>query len=368
MRRQDPTRFRSTGGDSPQRRPTLRDVAERAGVHSATASRALNPQTRHLVNRGTADRVERVAKALGYTPNPVARSLKTAKSSSIGLILPDVTNPLFPPIVRGVEDVLGEVGYNAWIVNTDNDATRETAAIESMRARHVEGFVFATARLNHPLLEQLSNDGVAMVQVNRRVMDADIPSVTADDAAGVAMAIDHLVKLGHRRIAHLAGPQDLSTGVVRLRAYRQSLEDHQLDYDARRVAVCESWTEAAGYNAASNLLDSGADFTAVLAGNDLVALGCFDALAERRLSCPRDVSVVGFNDIPFMDKVHPSLTTVRIPHYDIGYDAARLLLEELAKRSKHARSVMLPPTLAIRESTRRLRPARDTTGRSRVVG
>lgn len=368
MRRRDPAHIASTEKDSPVRRPTLRDVAERAGVHSATASRALNPQTRHMVNRGTADRVERVAKALGYTPNPVARSLKTAKSSSIGLILPDVTNPLFPPIVRGVEDVLGEAGYNAWIVNTDNDATREAAAIESMRARHVEGFVIATARLHHPLLEQLSKAGVAMVQVNRRVMDADIPSVTADDAAGVGMAIDHLVKLGHRRIAHLAGPQGLSTGIVRLRAYRQALEDHKLDDDPRRVAVCESWTETAGYNATRQLLDSGADFTAILAGNDLVALGCFDALEERRLSCPRDVSVAGFNDIPLMDKVHPALTTVRIPHYDIGFEAARLLLEELTRRSKHARSVMLPPTLVIRESTRRLSPARSTNGRRRVVG
>ena len=259
--------------DSRVRQPTLQDVADSAGVHRATASRALNPATRHLVNSETAERVERIARSLGYRPNPIARSLKTARSASIGLVIPDLTNPLFPPIARGVEDVLGAVGYNAWIVNTDNDAMREAAAVESMRARNVEGFVFATARLDHPLLGQLAAQDIPMVLVNRRTARADICSVTADDATGVARAMQHLVDLGHREIVHLAGPQDLSTGMNRLRAFRRALGDHHLPEVPERLVVCRSWSETAGAEAIRGLLDTEVSFTAVLAGNDLLALG-----------------------------------------------------------------------------------------------
>ena len=220
------------------RRATLKEVAERAGVHPATASRALNAETRGLVNAETAERVDQAARQLGYTPNPIARSLKTSRSASIGLLLPDLTNPLFPPIVRGIEDVLGAVGYNAWIVNTDNDPDREVAAIESFRGRSVEGFVVATARLQHPLLEELNATGTPLVLVNRRVASPDIPSVTGDEAAGVGLAMRHLYDLGHREIVHLAGPQDLSTGVARRQAFRQSLEDLDLPAWPRPGGVC----------------------------------------------------------------------------------------------------------------------------------
>ncbi|WP_166351382.1 LacI family DNA-binding transcriptional regulator [Phytoactinopolyspora limicola] len=332
-------------------RPTLRDVAQAAGVHPATVSRALNPQTRQLVNADTAQRVLRTARSLGYRPNPFARTLKTARSATVGLVIPDLTNPLFPPIVRGLEDVLGTAGYGVWVVNTDNDEQREAAAIESLRARNVDGYVLATARLNHPLIDELAAENVPVLLVNRRTERADIPSVTPDDASGVALAMRHLVELGHRRIVHLAGPQSLSTGYQRLRAFRYALHDHGLPDAPELVVECESFTEDAGAKAVQRLLDDDVEFTAVLAGNDLLAVGCYDALEERGLSCPADVSVVGFNDTRFMDKLHPPLTTVRIPHYDIGAEAARLLLEGLNQPQRHARSVLLPLSLVVRAST-----------------
>jgi LacI family transcriptional regulator len=343
-------------------RPTLRHVAVAAGVHPATASRALNPQTRRMVNDETASRVIRIARQLGYRPNPIARSLKTARSASVGLVIPDLTNPLFPPIVRGVETVLGAAGYNAWIVNTDNDPVRETALVESLRSRHVEGLIVATARLVHPYLEQLAADGLPMVLVNRRMAHAQIPSVTADDAAGVELAVRHLVQLGHRRIAHVAGPQDTSTGLTRLRAFRHALRDHALAEDPDLVAECASWTEVEGATAMRRLVDSGVAFTAVLAGNDLLALGCYDALAACGIRCPAEISVVGFNDIPFVDKVDPPLTTVRIPHQAIGAEAAQMLLERLSEPRRHARSVVLPLTLVVRRSTAALPGGRRVPG------
>jgi LacI family transcriptional regulator len=331
--------------------PTLRDVAQLAGVHPATASRALNPQTRPLVNADTARKVLRAAESIGYQPNPIARSLKTARSSTVGLVIPDLTNPLFPPIVRGIEDVLTPAGFSAWIVNTDNDPAREETQVESLRSRQVEGLIIATARRDHPLLVRLHQMGVRMVLVNRRVDDLELPSVTADDDAGIEMAVKHLAGLGHTRIAHLAGPQHTSTGVTRARAFRHAVRDLGLTDDPALMVECGYWSETEGAQGLRRLLDAGTEFTAIVAGNDLIALGCYDVFAERGMTCPDDMSVVGFNEMPFLDKMNPPLTTVSIPHYEIGGEAARLLLDTIEEPERHPRSVLLAPSLVIRAST-----------------
>ncbi|NUS52048.1 MAG: LacI family DNA-binding transcriptional regulator, partial [Nocardioidaceae bacterium] len=310
--------------------PTLRDVAEAAGVHAATASRALNPATRGLVNAKTARRVMKVAEQLGYRPNPIARGLKTAKSGTIGLVIPDLTNPLFPPIVRGIEDILEPAGYSGLIVNTDNDPHREQSQIERLRSRQVEGLIVATARVHHPLLERLHDEGVVMVMVNRRPEGVDVPSITPDDAAGIELAVRHLADLGHTRIAHVAGPQSTSTGVTRARAFRAAIRTLGLEDDPRLTATAAYWSEDAGADGLRVLLDDGQEFTAIVAGNDLIALGCYDVFHERGITCPDELSVVGFNDMPFLDKLRPPLTTVAIPHQQIGAEAARLLLDAIA--------------------------------------
>lgn len=331
--------------------PTLRDVAEAAGVHAATASRALNPATRGLVNADTARRVMKVAETLGYRPNPIARGLKTSKSQTVGLVIPDLTNPLFPPIVRGMEDVLEPAGFSGLIVNTDNDPGRELAQIESLRSRQVEGLIVATALIDHPLLVKLHREGVKMVMVNRRTEGINVPSITPDDATGISLAVEHLAELGHRRIVHLAGPQTTSTGVVRARSFRNTVRELGLDNDPDLVTTCEFWNEEDGARALRGLLDRGIDFTAIVAGNDLIALGCYDVFAERGIVCPDDVSVVGFNDMPFLDKLRPPLTSVAVPHHQIGVEAARMLLETIDEPDRPARSVLLPLTLRVRGST-----------------
>jgi LacI family transcriptional regulator len=331
--------------------PTLRDVAEAAGVHAATASRALNPATRKLVKAETARRVINVAETLGYRPNPIARGLKTSKSGTIGLVIPDLTNPLFPPIVRGIEDVLEPAGYSGLIVNTDNDPGRERAQIEVLRSRQVEGLIVATALVKHPLLEQLHREGVVMVMVNRRPDGVDVPSITPDDAAGIALAVRHLADLGHHRIAHIAGPAETSTGVTRARSFSATVRDLGLDQDPALVTSVAQWSEAAGADGLRRLLDDELGFTAVVAGNDLIALGCYDVFSERGISCPEDMSVVGFNDMPFLDKLKPPLTSISIPHQQIGAGASRLLLEAIAHPDRPARSVLLPLSLVVRGST-----------------
>ena len=345
------------------RAPTLRDVAAAAGVHVATASRALNPATRGLVSPVTAERVQRVARSMGYRPNIDARILKTARSDSVGVVVPDLTNPLVPPMVRGVEDVLVPAGFNPLVVNTDNDPVREQTQIRSLQDRRVAGLIVATARLEHPYLEELHQDGVPLVLANRLLGAGQIPSVTADNAVGSAMAVAHLAGLGHTRIAHVSGPQELSTGLVRRRGYLEGMRDSGLAEDPDLVVVCEAWTEEEGARAFGGLLDRDLGVTAVVAGHDRVALGCYDALAARGLSCPADISVVGFNDMPFMDKMRPALTTVRVHHYQVGAEAARLLLDELRSPGRPARAVLLTPSLVVRGSTAPPAPAPMAPGR-----
>lgn len=331
--------------------PTLRDVAVAAGVHPATVSRALNSRTRGLVNPETARRVIRAAESLGYRPNPIARGLKTAKSQTVGLVIPDLTNPMFPPMVRGIEDVLEPAGYSGLIVSTDNDAARERLQIDLLRSRQVDGLIIATALIEHPLLVELHDEGVRMVLLNRRTDSLDISSIAPDDAAGIALAVEHLAQYGHRRIVHLAGPLNTSSGVIRSRAFRSTVRELRLDQDSELVTVCDSWTRDEGARAMRDLLDAGVEFTGVVAGNDLIALGCYDVFAERGMSCPQEVSVVGFNDMPFLDKLAPPLTSVAVPHHKIGMEAARLLLEVLEDSDRPTRSVLIPLSLTVRGST-----------------
>ena len=337
---------------------TLRDVAARAGVHPATASRALNPETRILVSEDTAQRVLDAAAALGYRPNPVARSLRTRRSHTVGVLIPDLNNPLFPPIVRGLEDRLAAAGYVALIGNTDSDDERERMVFEQMRARHVDGLVLATARLRHPLLAEAARSEMPVVLINRLAQDYSFPSVTVDNERGVRMAVAHLSALGHRRIAHIAGPQEMSTGLSRYRGFVTAMESGGLQVDGDLIVFAKAFTVEEGLRCSRLLLERGAGgtgCTAIAAGNDMLAVGCYAALDDAGLSCPDDISVVGFNDMPFIDRLRPPLTTIRFPHYQVGTEAAQLLLERIAEHAGPVKILYLAPELVIRGSTARVR-------------
>ncbi len=332
----------------------LKDVASRAGVHPATASRALNPETRLLVSEDTAHRVLKAAAELGYQPNAVARSLRTRRSHTVGVLIPDLNNPLFPPIVRGLEDRLDADGYVALIGNTDGDDARERKVFEQMRARHVDGYVLATAHLRNPLLDEAVRAGVPVVLMNRIAEDYSFPSVTVDNERGVRMAISHLTSLGHSKIACIAGPQDVSTGLARYRGFQSGMAAAGLEVPPGRVAFARSFSIEEGRRCAREILAAGDGCTAVAAGNDMLAVGCYQALDQAGLACPGDVSVVGFNDMPFIDMLRPPLTTVAFPHYQVGTEAAQLLLERLNGDGGLVKVLYLAPELIVRGSTARL--------------
>lgn len=335
---------------------TLRDVARRAQVHPSTASRALNAATRPMVNADTVERVLAAAKELGYEPNSLARGLKLNRTFTVGVVLPDLTNPLFPPIVRGLEDGLGEARYTVVIGNTDNDEGREATVLEAMGRRRVDGLVLATARRDYPVLEQLQAAGIPVVLINRSSDRPVVSSVTGDDHAGIGLAVRHLVELGHRRIAHVAGSQAVSTGLARYQGFMSWLQSEGLEFDPDLVTFADWFQEDPGAAAFRELLDRDVDFTAVVAANDLIALGCYDVALERGLKVPDDFSVVGYNDIPFSAKFNPPLTTVRIPMYKLGLRAAHVLLDLISDRETEPVAMRLTPSLVVRASTAEPRP------------
>ena len=330
---------------------TLRDVAAAARVHPATASRALNPETRILVSEETAQRVTEAAAALGYRPNPVARSLRTRRSHTVGVLIPDLNNPLFPPMIRGLEDRLATAGYVALLGNTDGDTGREQTIFEQMRARHVDGFVLATAQAADPVLAEAASADLPVVLMNRLDPEHDFSSVSVDNEQGMRMSVAHLAGLGHTRIAHIAGPRQMTTGEGRRRGYVEGLRAAALGADDDLIVSAAAFTVEEGARCCRELLGRGADFTAVAVANDMLAVGCFAALDEAGLSCPEDLSLVGFNDMPFVDRLRPALTTIRFPHYQLGTEAAQLLLERVEGRDAPVKILYMAPELVVRAST-----------------
>ncbi len=332
---------------------TLADVAEAAGVHPGTASKALNPESRHLVAAETVKRVLEIATKMNYQPNSLARGLRTKRSYTVGFMVPDLINPLFPPIVRGVEAVLGPAGLSALIVNTDNDPKREMQLFDTLVNRRCDGFILATAFRNDPVVKEIVKRKIPAVLVNRLTETQLLPAVVGDEAIEVREAIDHLVKLGHRRIAHVAGPQNLSTGYIRLRAFKEVINAVGLAEADCPTVVSTGYNESAGMDAIAKLLARpGPRPTAILAANDQLAIGVIDGLKAAGLDCPRDISVIGFNDIPMMDRVHPTLTTFALPKHQMGVEAAEILRAWIeGDAAPEPKIVYLRCPLVIREST-----------------
>jgi LacI family transcriptional regulator len=331
------------------KRATIADVAALTGVHKATVSRALNPVTEAQVNPATARRIQKAAKQLGYVPNMMARSLRTSQSMAIGVIVPDLTNPIFPPIVRGIENHLAPRGYTALVANTDGREEVERTAFASLLQRSVDGFIIATGVTEHPLITEAHEKGVRAVLVNRGVPAAPYPLVTGDDAAGIAAAVEHLARLGHRNILHIAGPQGFSTSVVRQAAFRSAVAARpELNGE---VIVASGFNVVAGRQCMDEVLSSRGHPSAIVAGNDLLALGAIRSLRAHGYHCPEDVSIVGFNDMPFAQDFEPALTTVHVPFLEMGAEAARILLESIESPGGLSFTVSLPVSLVVRAST-----------------
>jgi LacI family transcriptional regulator len=334
-----------------KRRTTLKDIADAMGVHTSTVSRALDPNTRHLINAEIAARIVDAARERSYRPNAIASSLRTRRSMTVGVVVPDITNPVFPPILRGIEDTLTPQGYVAMIANSDGDPERESVLIDALRARGVDGLILASARREDPAISRAVAEGIPIVTVNRKVDDPAVSSVTNDEAGGVALAVRHMLELGHRQIAHIAGPQSLSTGLMRYEAFLAALRANGVAPAPGLIAFGSAYTEGEGERCGRALSGAARPFTAIVCANDRLAIGAVEALREAGMACPRDVAVSGYNDMPFVDRIDPPLTTVRIQKREAGACAAAILVARLRDPKQAAEHVVLPVELVVRGST-----------------
>ncbi|CAN7690663.1 LacI family transcriptional regulator [Phyllobacterium sp. LjRoot231] len=336
-----------------KRRITLKDIARETGVHVSTVSRALDPAERNTITGEVVSRIQAAADKLGYRPNRIAAGLRTNRTMTVGVMIPDITNVIFPPILRGIESVLEPLGYASIIVNTDSERERESRLVDVLRDRGVDGIIHAAALRSDPSIAQAAADGLPVVTLNRKVEMSNIPYVINDEEYGIYEMLRHLHDLGHRRIAHIAGPQDLSTGQLRLEAFYKAARQLSISIESGLVVTANRFDEGEGARCTQDLLDSGETFTAILCANDRLALGAIESLRERGIDCPRGMSVTGFNDMPFLDLIRPKLTTVRIQQYGAGCTAAKLLVQLMCgeEPSTIPLETILPVEIVIREST-----------------
>jgi LacI family transcriptional regulator len=265
------------------------------------------------------------------------------------MLVPDITTPFFPPIIRGAEEAARERGYELVLCNTDDVPERERASLRLLRERQADGLLIATSRMAAATLASVRRERFPFVLVNRGSRVAEDLVVEVDNARASADIVAHLVGLGHTRIAHIAGPLSTTTGAERAAGYRDALRAHGLAGDASLIAEAAAYSEAAGYAAGKRL--GRASPTAIFAANDLLALGALRAAREAGLRVPQDLSLVGINDIPLVGLIDPPLTTVRVPQREMGEIATRMLIAVLENEPLARHHVRLETTLVVRGST-----------------
>lgn len=332
-------------------RVTITDVARAANVHASTVSRVLNGRAELSLLPETRERVIAAAARLGYRPSALARGLRLRRTFTLGMLVPDITNPVFPSIIKGVEGAAHARGYHLILCNTDDSFEREASYLRVLREWRVDGILIASSSTADSTIAELRREKVPFVLLNSASRASDDLAVTPDNRQGVSAALDHLIQLGHRRIGLIAAPQTTMTGQERLLAARAALRRHHLSIDDALVAVADSFSEASGYRAARRLLVDGEPLTAIFCANDLIALGAIRFAREFGLAVPDDLSVVGFNDIPQSELFDPPLTTVHVPQEEMGVLAAALLIDQLEGRHVERRHIVLETELVVRGSS-----------------
>ncbi len=326
---------------------TLEEIAKVSGFSVPTVSRALS-NSKYPINPATRQRIIDVAQNLGYKPNLAARSLRTEQTSTVGIIVDDISSPFVPPIVRGIQDYLKEFDYLSLIINSDWDPGVEQEAINTLVSRPVDGIIFV--EYSHLTFnEALARSNKPYVFVHRLFGAAIKNSIVPDDYYGAKVAVEHLMGLGHRRIAYINGPESWHSARRRWAGYTETMQAHQLPIEPGFIQPGE-WEYDSGYAAALHLLDLAEPPTAIFAANDLMALGAINALEDRGLNIPNQMAVVGYDNRDFTRIVRPRISTVSMPVYEMGHAAAELLVKQITEGRQEADEIRVKGRLYIRET------------------
>lgn len=327
--------------------PTSQDVAQRAGVSIATVSRVLNdsPHVRPAVKR----KVLRAIKALNYQPNRTAQRLRAKQSKVLSLIISDIQNPFFTAVVRGIEDVAYQNGYSLLLCNSDEDPEKEQLYVDVMRAEAVAGVIIASASEAEPHIDDLLDAHIPVVAIDRRIKDRRVDSVLVANTQGAYNAVAHLIALGHRRIGFIGLPLTRTMGRERYEGYQRALRANGLSVTRSYVRIADA-KQHGGHDSTLDLLTQAPHLTALFVANNLMTLGALEALRERGLKIPDDISIIGFDDMPWANLLQPPLTAIAQPTYAMGQKAAELLLERLQNPHQPISHIQLDTTLIVRGS------------------
>ena len=325
---------------------TIRDVARAASVSVATVSRVLNGK--EPVREETRSRIRAVVERLHYSPHAAARSLITRRTNTLGVLLPDVYGEFFSEVIRGIDSCARELGYHLLVSGSHSDAAEIEAVLRAARGR-VDGWIVMSPELDARILKRSLTDGLPAVLLNGVANGYPFDSIRVDNYGGAVAMVRHLISLGHRRIAHLAGPAGNSDASERLRGYRDTMRS-LTTRPSRDLEMPGDFREEAGVSAGRRLLNWKNRPTAVFAANDAMAIGLLSSLQESRVRVPEDLAVAGFDDIPIARFATPPLSTVRVPIAELGAQATRLLLRALAGKDRVRRHETLPTTLVLRTS------------------
>lgn len=327
--------------------PNIVDVALRARVSIATVSRVVN-KSLHKVNRETRERVLAAISELDYRPNALAKGLLMKKTMTIGIIIPDISNPYYAEIVRGIQDVADREGYAVTLHNTDRRQEGIIRCIYLLREKAADGIIFSGGIIDgRETLSALKELREKVVVIGRH--DVDFPALLVDNLGGTTQAVRHLIDVGHSRIGYIGGPDGSTTALDRLTGFREAVTGSGLSY-APRLVKKGAWNPESGYLLGTQLLKAGRRPTAIVAANDQMAFGAVKAAKELGLMIPEDLAVVGFDNIPLSSYFNPPLTTVEIPMHGLGEAAMGVLLHLISKEPVE-RTRMFKTTLLVRGST-----------------
>lgn len=327
---------------------TIKDIARLAGVSTATVSRVINDYPG--VREKTRIRVKKVIDKFGYQRNILARKLVTKKTSIIGVVLSDITNPFYSEIARGIEDEARKWGYTVIFGSTDNTREIQKEYVNLFREQRVDGIIFASVALQDPDVEKLFKEDVPFVLVNRKLDTIKTDFVVLDNVKGAYMAAEHLIKLGHKRIGFICGPLNYSTGVDRLRGYKEALRKYNIE-EYPELVKSGNFRQESGYRAFKEFMSMKSPPTAVFASNDFMALGVLEAALELGIRIPEDIALVGFDDINFASFKFVSLTTVAQRKYEMGAKGIQLLIKKIESSERWIpQEIYLKPRLIIRGS------------------
>jgi len=329
---------------------TISDIAKKANVSTATVSRVLNNKSD--VSDKTRKKIKKIIEEMDYNPSIIARGLSLNKTHTIGLIIPNITNPYFPEIAKAIESKAEKEGYSVILYNTDNDYEKEMKILKIMQQKQVDGLIVSLTEKTKDYINKLFSKDFPIVQIDRKVIGLKCPSVITDNFLSGYKATKYLIDHSHTKIAHIVGLPDIQNSIDRLNGYKQALEDHNIELNDKYIVQGDQTIES-GYEEGKKLLQLKSTPTAIFSANDLMVIGVYNAAKELSINIPSDISIIGHDNINISSIVNPTITTIDQPKYKMGEKATELLIDQLNGKNNISNKVYVSKLIE-RESVARI--------------